>query len=147
MNKILTLPDSALFFKQPFGSAMFHEKLETRTYPTKKRGLVLICTSKAPYSFGKIASITGKPEIQLDLMAVVQSDETFSLNGYAIGVGYLKDCRRMTIKDEKRAFVKYYPELWVWEFENVRRIEPFPLKGALGFVPLSEEVKKQIEFI
>ena len=47
-------PIKALSWKQPYASLMLKGKIETRSWPTNYRGLVLICASKAPYSIKEI---------------------------------------------------------------------------------------------
>jgi len=38
----------------------------------------------------------------------------------------------MTVEDEKAACCPLYDEAWSWILDNLRPVEPFPVKGKLG---------------
>ena len=44
----------------------------------------------------------------------------------------LVDIRMMSKEDEEAALYKKYPEARSWILENIRPIDPFPVKGQLG---------------
>lgn len=160
----------ALSWKQPYGDMMPHGKIETRTWSTKYRGKVLICASQAPYNYKTVLAISG--HMQAERMSVRlkfrlrDNDLKHRLNnGKAIAVGDLVGCREMRPEDEDKCFVEYR-EPWMEErkrkngttvmvqvklyclfFENVRRIKPFPFKGAQKWAKVTEEQKKMIEYI
>jgi hypothetical protein len=145
-------PLKALSWREPYASMMLHGKIETRSWPTKYRGLVLICASKKRYSpdslYGisnyaqrsKMAWILGK----VGSFAFVY-DNMFNL-GHAIAIGRLIASRPMTWEDKEKAFVKYRADLWCHVYEDVTLIEPFPWKGKQGWSNVSQEIINQIKF-
>ena len=94
----------ALSWKQPFGIAMLHGKIETRTWNTKYRGLVLICASRIPYSKNQIIEITGAH--QFNRLNEVCNGLTSKV-GNAIAVGRLVDCRKMARQKRAIFFGKF----------------------------------------
>ena len=93
----------ALSWKQPFVSLMLHGKIETRTWETNYRGLVLICASKKPYSLGELLNISGDYQYHRIVDTLGYEPSQFDdVCGYAIAVGKLIDCRRMTKEDEEK---------------------------------------------
>ena len=136
----------ALWWKQPYASAMLVGKIETRTWPTKVRGKVLICASAKEYNFDEIVAISG--DFRDSLFAdLTFKAETLGNFGNAIAIGDLVDCRPMTKDDEGKTFVQYREGLWCHVYENVQAIKPFPLKGCQGWRILSEEQKGLIEIL
>jgi len=113
----------AISLKQPWASAIAwrprergylqdqafnaQKTIETRTWPTKYRGEILIVASKWPL-------ITGLPA------------------GEAVCIARLVDCRTMTKDDEFAAQCGIYPGAWAWVFEDIRPVEPFAVRGQLG---------------
>ena len=97
----------ALSVKQPWANliASGSKTIETRTWATSYRGPLLIVSSKRP---------------------------NIPPAGSAVAIVQLVDCRRMTRADEAAACCDIYPNAVSWVLENVRRIRPFPVKGALG---------------
>lgn len=143
----------ALSWNQPFGTLMLYGKIETRKKPTKVRGKVLICTCKEPYADNQVLGIAGDEQYARirEAKNIYADDPTWNLNGYAIGIAELTDCRLMYNSDENDCFVKYRsrivhddftaPALYCWVFSNVQRIVPFKWnfgKQGWGFVPESE---------
>ena len=140
-------PTQALFWKQPFGAAMFCGKeYESRTWKTTKRGLILVCTSLKPYEFKSVLATSGHEQYRR-LNQAIEGHRTKNLCGYAIGVVDLVDCFPMKAEHEDKAFVKYDPDLFIWKCENPKLIKPFPLKGQMGFMNLSPEIIAKIEYI
>lgn len=105
----------AISLKQPFANwvASGKKTIETRTWPTKYRGEVLIVSSKSP---------------------------NIEPAGHALAIVEIVDCRPMTKKDEKRACCKLYPRAWAWELRNIRRIVPFRVKGSLSFYNVEHSI-------
>ena len=141
----------ALSWKQPFASLMYYgEKIETRTWSTKYRGLVLICVSKKPYTPQELFRITGPLQmIRINDLFVKQTGMDFhkigkATAGTAMYIGELVDCRKMKREDEDKCFVQFNPGLYCHVYKNVRRIEPFPWKGSQGWKKLSAEDKAKI---
>ena len=129
-------PIKALSWKQHYASLMLKGKIETRSWPTNYRGLVLICASKAPYSIKEIKSMSGDET----LIRINDMLTGFCPNGVAIAVGRLVDCRKMRIEDEEKAFVKFNEELYCHIYEDVRPIKtPFPYKGRQKWGKITKE--------
>jgi hypothetical protein len=98
----------AISLKQPWANLIAQGKktIETRTWPTKYRGELLIVSSKSP---------------------------NIAPAGYALAVVDLVDCRPMAVEDEEAACCKIYPRAHAWVLQNIRALkEPFPVKGRLG---------------
>ena len=137
----------ALNWKQPYASLMLHGKIETRTWDTKYRGLVLICASKLPYGFEAAHNnISGKDQwdrlwFHLDCPHFY---DDFPL-GKAIGIGRLADCRKMTPADEDACFVKYNENLFCHVYEDVKSIEQFDWKGAQKWKTLDNKTINKIK--
>lgn len=144
----------ALSWKQPFAAAMLIGKIETRTWPTSYRGQVLICSSQKAYSVDMVVAISGwiKTNNLCNLMAsqptnVFDITKTVDLNGYAIAVGNLVDCRPMTPEDEATTFVKYHPDLWCHVYEDVKPIIPFKWIGSQGWREVHNSVIDTIQYL
>lgn len=140
----------ALSWKQPFASAMFCGKIETRIWGTSYRGKVLICTSKAAYNEA-VLNICGASQF-VNLMNVLKENadamRTIDMDGFAVAIGTLIDCRPMTVYDERKTFVRYHPEkLMCHIYENVQAIEPFPWKGQQGWKILNDIEKQKIKLL
>lgn len=130
----------ALSLHQPFANQMLHGKIETRRWPTKYRGKVLICATLKMYNMAELFDISGSD--QLERMRVYWKGEM--LYGHAIAIGSLIDCRKMQPTDEDKCFVKYRPDLWCHVYANMQAVKPFPWKGSQGWRSLSAEEKQKI---
>ncbi|MXZ44830.1 MAG: ASCH domain-containing protein [Gammaproteobacteria bacterium] len=97
----------ALSVKQPWANLIAdgRKTIETRTWTTPYRGPLLIVSSKRP---------------------------NIPPTGSAVAIADLVDCRRMTRRDRNAACCEIYPNAVSWVLENVRKIKPFPVTGALG---------------
>jgi hypothetical protein len=97
----------ALSVRQPWANliAAGDKSIETRRWATDHRGPLLIVSSKVP---------------------------RIEPAGYAIAIANLVDCRPMTERDEPDACCPAYPGAFAWVLEDIRKIEPFPVKGRLG---------------
>lgn len=158
------VPILALNWKQPYLDLMFHGKIETRTWPTKYRGFVLMCASKKAYDDASVLSISGSYNYG-EVNRLVQKNRL----AQAIAIGRLIDCRLMRPEDEEKTFVKYRDPwtelvqknvtyydgltdpkgitiktgvlvkraLWCHVYENVRPINPVDFSAGQGwsFVP------------
>lgn len=133
-----------LGWKQPYANLMLHGKAETRTWPTKYRGLVLITASKIPYSDNKIIEISGIRQFNRIRLNLKGSHLRY---GYAIAVGRLVDCRPMQVEDEYKCFVQYQKGLYMHVYEDVKPIVPIQIKGAQGWRKLSKEFIDKIEYL
>ena len=109
----------ALCLKEPWASMIKDGKktIETRKWKTSYRGNILLCASKYPKS---------------------------ALSGKAFAIAELADCRKMTEQDEIQACCKIYPKANSWLLKNIRKIEPFSIKGSLGLFEVKNiaEIKK-----
>ncbi len=129
----------ALSWKEPYASLMLHYKIETRTWSTKYRGLVLICASKKPYTTNQVIGISGYPQVNRNFPFSILDYTPFS--GVAIAVGELIDCRRMKLEDQDKCFVEWKPGLWCHLYKDVRPLAfCIPWKGYQGWKKLSKEV-------
>jgi len=135
----------ALWWKQPYASAMLIGKIETRTWKTNVRGKVLICASKEEYSFREVDRISGNTRDRLYSELTFKA-QTLGNFGNAIAIGDLVDCRPMTPEDKEKCFVRYREGLYCHVYENVRAIKPFEMKGCQGWRILTEEQKSKIEY-
>lgn len=133
---------------------MKHGKVETRTWSTDWRGLVLICSSVVPFSDRELMEICGPK--QFARISQVLGKKWFNSvkRGNAIAVGRLINCKSMfahqetnQTKAEALTFVKYNPSLWLHIYEDVTAIEPFPWRGQLGWKTLTPEEKAKIKIL
>ena len=136
----------ALSWKQPYASLMLHGKIETRTWSTPYRGLVLICASKVSYKESDLIGIAGSRGAQ-SILVKLHSEQIKEPVGMAIAVGRLVDCRKMKPSDTDRTFTSFNGNLWCHVYEDVRAIEPFDWKGSQGWKKLDEETIKRIKYL
>lgn len=132
----------ALSWKQPFATAMLYGKIETRTWDTKYRGLVLMCTSKQAYDEATVRRICGDDLFFRMCVAMNKDSVTLDLNGYAILIGRLVNSRPMRREDEAKAFVKFRPNLFSHIYEGVKPIKPFAWKGTQGWKTVDKSIYK-----
>ena len=97
----------ALSVRQPWANmiAAGEKTIETRTWATNYRGPLLIISSKRPH---------------------------IPPAGCVVAVATLVACRSMTRRDEHAACCPVYENAHAWVLENVRKVEPIPVRGALG---------------
>jgi hypothetical protein len=115
----------ALSVKQPYATWIAEGKktIEIRTWRTKFRGRFLIVSSRATDLLFE--------EIGPDNLGEGYRDD-WPL-GMALAEASLVDCRSMTEDDEKAACCEFYDGAFAWILADVKRIEPFPVKGQLSF--------------
>lgn len=109
----------ALSVKNPYATQILRgiKKYEYRTWRTKHRGQLLICSSKSPQIEGMIG-------------------------GQALCVVELKNVYEIT-KDNYAEYGRTEaPEgrLYAWEIEVIRKIRPFPVKGKLSFFEVDDDL-------
>lgn len=110
----------ALSVKQPWANmiARGEKTIELRSWGTKHRGDLLICSSKQP---------------------------NIAPAGRALAIANMVDCRPATQKDEAAACSVIWVGTDVsWVFENVRRITPFPVTGAQGLFDIERRRRHEI---
>lgn len=151
--ELIKEPIRALWWKQPYGTLMLHGKIETRVWHSRYQGLVLICTSKAPYSINEAMQISGINAHAID--SVINKIEGYTRFkpfdhlplGQAIAIGRLVESRPMLARDEQFAYVKYNSALYSHVYTDVTPIKPFPLKGKQGWKKLDSGIWDSIEFV
>ena len=108
----------ALSVKQPWATmiAQGFKYIETRTWDTKYRGDLLISSTLNPYY----------PGVKL---------------GFALCVVYLQNCRPMIPSDAAGARCEYREDLklFAWVLTNLRKIEPFRVRGHQGLFDVEIE--------
>lgn len=139
-----TGPVKALTWKQPYAELMLHGKLETRTWATPYRGIVLLCAGVNAYSLKHLEQVAGSLELLNDIMNTHNAWLGHEHIGHAFAVGRLVDCRPMQKEDEPKAWVGYRNGLYVHEYQDVTPIKPFPWRGALGWRTLTEDQRRLI---
>jgi hypothetical protein len=146
IDAILTSKVLALSLKEPFGTLMLppHNKIETRTWSTNYRGLVMICCSKVGYAQHQILSISGEKQFDSILSALSRSLIYGVYFGKAIAVGRLIECRPMKKEDEDKCFVQYFPDLFCHVYEEMTPITPLPWKGSQGWKEVDKSYKELI---
>lgn len=133
--------------------------IETRTWYTKYRGDLLLVASKRPvwdeilqcpkcygfeiaFSFDVIGADPGNMFCPHCGKEVAPVSIDASISGQAVCIVNLVDCRPMVEDDEPKARCKIYPGAFSWVFENIRPIEPFPVKGQLHIYDVPVEVEQ-----
>ena len=111
----------AISLHQPWASwiALGKKTIETRYWYTKYRGDLLIASTKKRSEFYDLPLGKG--------LCIVQ----------------VIDCRRMKNSDEKAAMCLCEDGLYAWILKDIRRIEPFPVKGSQGFYEVDYPVREQ----
>lgn len=113
----------ALSLTQPYANFIRDgiKTLETRKWKTNYRGPLLICSTKQ-----KVRNSLG------DIMEP---------RGMAICIVDVIGCWPMTKEDEDAACIELYDKAWAWEINNLKVIEPFPVKGQLKIFNVDYEEK------
>ncbi len=154
----------ALSWKRPYAGLMLppFNKIETRTWNTKYRGLVLICASQKAYGIDSVLNISGEKQLCRIINMASELSKGYSKYGHAIAVGRLVNCRPMKKEDEDRCFVEYREpwivtsaktgkqrlvKLYCHEYENVRAIELIPFKGAQGWSEVCPGLVNKIKYL
>jgi hypothetical protein len=143
LHNIIEREVRGLSLKQPFASLMLLGKVETRTFKTSYRGLVMICASKERYGDAHLRNWCGQ-----ELMSEIALHCPEQPQGVAIAIGELVDCR--PIRPEDAHFINYHRgwgHMYGWHFENMMAIQPFPHKGQQGMPRLSQETKNKIRHL
>jgi hypothetical protein len=146
-DELLTQKLLALSLKDPFGILMLYDKIETRTWPTNYRGLVMICCSKMGYSNNKLFNICGEKQFER-VLGILSRLDSQKLNGNhkgnAIAVGRLIDCRPMQKKDEDSCFVQYFPDLFCHVYQDITPIVPLLWNGTQKWKEVDQSFKELI---
>lgn len=107
---------NAISLHQPWASmvANVSKTIETRNWPTNHRGDLLIVSTRQPELPGFLC-------------------------GYALCIVNVVGCRRMTVADQDEARCAWRSDLWAWVLSDVRRIEPFRVRGYQGIYEVEIE--------
>jgi len=107
----------AISLHQPWATWIAEGKktIETRTWPTNYRGDLLIVSTKKPKFHG------------------------YPL-GQALCIVSVVGCRVMTVLDEKEAMCRWSYPRYAWLLDNLRPIDPFPVRGSQGFYEVDFEI-------
>lgn len=153
----------ALSWKAPYAQLMLRNKVETRTWKTDYRGLVLICCSKIPYTAPAILRISGENQFNRINRLYPTCLNYSSQLGHAIAIGRLVDCRPMLPEDQDATFVNYREpwtdkrlsvknivkmkekRLWCHFYKDVRPITPFPFIGSQSWRNLTKQELSQLQ--
>ena len=110
----------AISLHQPWASWIAEGKktIETRWWRTLYRGDLLIVSTKQP-KFKNLPL------------------------GKALCIVRVVNCRFMRVEDETEALCSWSNGLYAWILKDIRRIEPFPVKGSQGFYEVDYPVKGQ----
>ena len=131
--------EKAISVRQPFADFIKRgvKYIETRTKPTNYRGRVVICSSKKPHQ-GSYFTVIENRELDINCINFLEQLKfaTEIKFGYALCTADLVDCRPMVKADELPARCRLYDGAYSWVFENIRKIDPFPVKGQLGIFNL-----------
>jgi len=146
-EQILSNEVRLITLNEPFASLMsFHGKNETRSRDTKVRGLVCIHAAKVPFDNDKLRKICSEKIFSI-IKSLVKDrwhnrSKILSI-GYLVGTKFMGDYPDFKDEIEAKCFVKYNPDLWIWEFEDMTPIEPIFFKGSQGWSILTSQ-KKQL---
>ena len=116
----MTVKIKALSIREPYASLIHsgRKTIETRTWKTDYRGLLLLCASK-------------KPDWIEDIPGWISHRSLIA--GQAFATCRLVDVRPMTRDDQEMACCPLYPRANAWILANVEPLKPrFPIKGQLG---------------
>lgn len=116
----------ALSVKQPWAAAIATglKTIETRTWKTKYRGPILIVAGRS----------CDKAMMGYVLSEVYDKAKFYEnlIYGYAIATANLVDVRPMKYEDEDAAMCCMYDSAFAWILEDIKPINPFPVRGQLG---------------
>ena len=111
----------AISVRQPFAHMILcvEKEYEYRTWSTDYRGELLICSSASP----KVAG---------------------TKSGYALCIVNITDVSRVTWRNFRKFGLDTPPlikeKLYAWKLEDVRVVDPFPVKGKLNFYYVDDEL-------
>lgn len=125
----------ALSVKQPWASFIAHgwKTVECRSWPSKYRGKLLICSSKGDFP----------------LEVEPPANELILPGGMALGVVNLIDCKQMTpeyfeaaMLPEDKEWEKNALKGYAWIIKPLYEIIPIPVKGKLGIFDIDISIEK-----
>lgn len=124
---------------EPWASAMYYgfKRNETRSWPTSYRGPLLICAAKRP------VDVIGDQVIEF----VRQVTGQLIVPRYGMGLCVVDviACEHITAvrgDNLESELGDYTPGRFAWITANLRRCEPFPVRGAQGLFDVPDAVVK-----
>ena len=136
----------ALSVKQPYCDLILQgiKTLEIRSRPTKFRGDLLICSSKKLHKGGRLIFDTSIWDLNFwwggggrNRHYIFQEINPF---GQAFCIVALVNCNPFLERDCVKACVDFIPNHYAYELQNVRPVNPFPVRGQLSFFNISDEL-------
>lgn len=134
----------AISLWQPWASliAVGAKKYETRSWKTNYRGPLLICATKKIIKLPCVGSWEFRRAARLALNIPAGQSFRTDHHGMAVAIAYLTGCYRIEdfihnpeaypLSDNEKVFGDFSPGRYAWKLENVRAIEPFPVRGRQG---------------
>ena len=125
---------------EPWASAMALrlKLIETRHWPTKYRGPILIHAAKRKVDFWELDDAMDQGlrrhgiEVGADDSGRTVAPYFDGTYGHIIALGNLADClpsEEITPSDQESAWGNYGPGRFGWIFDSIRPIEPIPARG------------------
>lgn len=130
----------AISLWQPWATLMAIgvKKIETRSWPTKHRGLLAVHAAKK-WNQNLLYLCQTNPICEaLDFGSLTPREIKGQLFfGAVVAVGYLEDCVEITQENtpigDEYLFGDYTPGRFMWKFRDIKKITaPIPYRGAQG---------------
>lgn len=141
-----------LMLKQPWLNLIIHKlkTLETRRWKhnCNYRGEILLASSQVSHTPAQVKSIMSPDQFhKFNEFAKKIDYDIYHPKSCAGCVVNMTDYRPMNaLEDVKNSFVAYHPDLKILDFENIRPVVSFPVKGMLGLLNLPPAYERQIQF-
>jgi hypothetical protein len=136
----------AISLWQPWagGIALGVKEIETRSWPTKVRGDLVICSAK------KKVDASLYPLNYLAVRTYFEKDiDLLEVKGYALCIVDIYDCIQIdksnTPFGSEHMWGDYSEGRFGWKLRNVRRIKPVPIKGGQGFFYIDKNIIEEIK--
>src|SRR5258708_6005086 len=115
----------ALSIKQPHIHRIINgtKTYEIRSWKTKYRGDLVLCSSK---EFDRSALLLD------DEISYLKDHNNKIIMGHAIAIGRIKEIYQFKNEHAQGAMAGWRENLFAWEMEIIRKIDPVPVKGKLG---------------
>ena len=136
----------AISLWQPWASliAIGAKKYETRSWATSYRGPLLICAAKGGLPIIEVRAFLMRPEFYSALSQIIPKRGGIEVYPYlpfgqAVAIVDLTDCIRTELFKRghpvflrENIFGDFSSGRYAWKLENVRAVEPFPVRGRQG---------------
>lgn len=127
----VTIPAISLWNPYGFFIAVLEKEYETRSWPTRIRGDVLICAAKKQDAEARAALQLVEVASALRKHGKTWEELPF---GMALCVAALTDCVPAdSVPKARQCLGDFAPGRWAWRLTNVRLLVPYPVKGRQGF--------------